>query len=100
MKYAKSLLTIAGAVPPAAVFTWLDSIGVHTLPGWAQLAITIVCSLAAVLFGPANQSKTLEEAVDELPEGIASLWSQHAQTMDPATGVTPTPEPPAPAPAQ
>lgn len=88
MKYAKSLLSLLGAASPAAVFAALDGVGVHTLPGWAQLAITVVCGVAAVLFGPANKTKTVEEAISDLPEGIAALWSQHAATMDPATTVT------------
>ena len=56
-QYAKSLLALAGATPPAVVFSWLEAAGVHALPGWAQLVITAVCSIAAVLFGPKNAPK-------------------------------------------
>lgn len=52
--YAKALLALAGTTPPAVVFAWLDSAGVHSVPPWLSAPVTVVCGIAAVLLGPRN----------------------------------------------
>lgn len=53
--YAKVLAAALGGVPPAVVLTWLQSSGATHLPGWITPAVTLVCAVAAVLFGPRNR---------------------------------------------
>lgn len=55
-QYAKALLAFAGTTPPAVVFAWLDSAGVTVIPSWTQALITVVCGVAAVVFGPKNKT--------------------------------------------
>ncbi|WP_336158204.1 hypothetical protein [Amycolatopsis sp. VC5-11] len=58
LRYAKALLALAGATPPAAVFAWLDSAGVHAVPPWVSALVTVVCAVAAVAAGPKNAEKS------------------------------------------
>lgn len=54
--YAKVLAAALGATPPAVVLSWLQSSGVTHLPGWVTPAVTGLCAVLAVLFGPRNRT--------------------------------------------